>query len=351
MRKCRLIETGRCYHLISRIAHRAFFLTPDERTRTVDLIRRVEEFSGVLVLAYAVMTNHIHIYIYVPEAESIGEEGILRRIKALYRDASLSDVLAEWCRLRDEEMRERAAPRVDDGYVSRFARYKESFLRRMWNSAEFMRTFKQHFTMSYNGRREHFGTMWEGRYHERNHKPEESAMWKTSGYVDANPVKAGIVNRPEDYRWCSFAAACAGDEKAQRGYAFMYGASDGWEVIREKHEASIRDALDEIASQRTSGITKDEGSSERMSKSDPKIEEPREFLVRLERGDSAIAERILELLAEGPKKPALLREAVGIKRRDHFNNYYLVPLLKLGLIEQTDPEHPRSPQQKYRRVL
>ena len=88
-----------------------------------------------------------------------------------------------------------------------------------------------------------------------------------------------------------------------------------------------------------------------MSKSDPKIEEPREFLVRLERGDSAIAERILELLAEGPKKPALLREAVGIKRRDHFNNYYLVPLLKLGLIEQTDPEHPRSPQQKYRRVL
>jgi REP element-mobilizing transposase RayT len=78
MRKCRLIETGRCYHLISRIAHRAFFLTPDERTRTVDLIRRVEEFSGVLVLAYAVMTNHIHIYIYVPEAESCSYKWLLR---------------------------------------------------------------------------------------------------------------------------------------------------------------------------------------------------------------------------------------------------------------------------------
>ena len=52
MRKCRTVETGRCYHLISRLAHRAFFLDDDEKTRAVDLMRRVEEFGGILILAY-----------------------------------------------------------------------------------------------------------------------------------------------------------------------------------------------------------------------------------------------------------------------------------------------------------
>ena len=32
-------------------------------------MRRVEEFSGVVVLAYAFMSNHFHIFIYVPSAE------------------------------------------------------------------------------------------------------------------------------------------------------------------------------------------------------------------------------------------------------------------------------------------
>ena len=60
-------------------------------------MRRVEEFSGVVVLAYAFMSNHFHIFIYVPSAEEIGEGEILRRIRVLYRDVSLSQVVATWC--------------------------------------------------------------------------------------------------------------------------------------------------------------------------------------------------------------------------------------------------------------
>ena len=102
MRKTRLIEQDRCYHLISRIAHRAFFLDDEEKDRAVKLLRRVEEFSGVTVLAYAFMSNHFHIFIYVPKAEDIDEEEILRRIQVLYRDASLAQVVATWNRLKLE---------------------------------------------------------------------------------------------------------------------------------------------------------------------------------------------------------------------------------------------------------
>ena len=58
MRERRHFRTDWCYHLISRIAHRAFFLTEDERTRFVDLLRRVAAFPGVEVLAFCFMTNH-----------------------------------------------------------------------------------------------------------------------------------------------------------------------------------------------------------------------------------------------------------------------------------------------------
>ena len=43
MRKNRVIEQNRCYHLVSQLAHRAFFLDDDEeKDRAVVLMRRVE---------------------------------------------------------------------------------------------------------------------------------------------------------------------------------------------------------------------------------------------------------------------------------------------------------------------
>ena len=193
MRKARVIENCRCYHLISRLAHRAFFLDDEEKTRAVELLRRVEEFSGVIVLAYAIMSNHFHIFIYVPEPEDIGDEEILRRINALYREASLAQVLGEWTRLKDEEAKILEHARPTGKYVSRFGEYRRSFLRRMWNSSEFMRTYKQHFTMSFNARSDHHGTMWESCYRVRVKDLAECGMMLAeSGYVDANPVNAGI---------------------------------------------------------------------------------------------------------------------------------------------------------------
>ena len=49
MRKNRVIEQirNRCYHLVSRLVHRAFFLDDAEKDRAVALMRRVE--AGVHV--------------------------------------------------------------------------------------------------------------------------------------------------------------------------------------------------------------------------------------------------------------------------------------------------------------
>ena len=53
MRKNRVIEQNRCYHLVSRLAHRAFFLDEEEKDRAVALMRRVE--AGVqAIMSYCV---------------------------------------------------------------------------------------------------------------------------------------------------------------------------------------------------------------------------------------------------------------------------------------------------------
>ncbi len=84
MRKKRVVQAGKCYHLVSRVAHRAFFFDDDEKDRFVDLLMRVEFFSCVRVLAYCCMSNHIHVFIYLDDARELSEDEIFARVNARY---------------------------------------------------------------------------------------------------------------------------------------------------------------------------------------------------------------------------------------------------------------------------
>ena len=53
MRKNRVIEQNGCYHLVSRLAHRAFFLDDEEKDHAVALMRRVK--AGVqAIMSYCI---------------------------------------------------------------------------------------------------------------------------------------------------------------------------------------------------------------------------------------------------------------------------------------------------------
>ena len=49
------------------------------------------------------------------------------------------------------------------------------------------------------------GTLWEGRY-KSSPVDTESYLLECSRYIELNPLRAGIVGRPEQYRWSSFGA-------------------------------------------------------------------------------------------------------------------------------------------------
>ena len=45
------------------------------------------------------------------------------------------------------------------------------------------------------------------------------AVRAVAAYIDLNPIRAGLVKEPEDYRWCSYAAAVGGMRLARSGLA------------------------------------------------------------------------------------------------------------------------------------
>jgi REP element-mobilizing transposase RayT len=47
----------------------------------VELMRRLEAFSGVLVLTYALMSNHFHLLCEVPEPKALSELELVKELK------------------------------------------------------------------------------------------------------------------------------------------------------------------------------------------------------------------------------------------------------------------------------
>ena len=65
---------------------------------------------------------------------------------------------------------------------------------------QWIKSFKQSTSRKLKGSRDQF---WQARYFDRNITGEE-ARTKVIGYIHRNPVKRGLVIRPEDYSWSSY---------------------------------------------------------------------------------------------------------------------------------------------------
>ena len=355
MRQPRNFATDRCYHLVSRIANRAFYLSEEERTRFVERMWRVAYFSCVDVLAYCVMDNHFHILAYVPPQRELSEEEVLARVRTLYLGDRLVAFEKDWAlQLAHDDPEKRR-------------RFLARYIARMWSASEFMKTLKQLTSQSFNSRRDHVGTMWESRFHARMMMPDEKpVLMRVAGYIDRNPVKAGLVKWPDEYRWCGFAAACAGDVRCIDGYRFIYTfAPVDWARARELHEMSIGLALKELEEDPEARAASGSNGGRRLSVTADRLENIRtlrrermeiglakaapDAMPRiLERGSRRVAHDILAILAEGPRRPVEIRDMLGFASANYFTAQYLTPMRKAGYIAQVGEANPHSPRQKYR---
>jgi REP element-mobilizing transposase RayT len=251
------------YHTISRVVGRDFLLEVDEREHFRMLMRMCEKFTGCRVLSYCLMSNHFHILLEVPPMPEggISDPELLERLGVFYNEVQVAEIVKEMedaavVRMRGEfemppvdEMgvpltsaeelvlaRQQAARRVEE--------IRCRFTRRMHDLSEFMKSLLERFTKWFNRMHSRTGTLWEDRF--RSVIVESGTAARTmAAYIDLNPVRAGMVQDPADYRWSSYGEAVGGGKKgngkkAREGLVRAYFCDQGVEFDSGKWEEVSR---------------------------------------------------------------------------------------------------------------
>ena len=194
------------YHCVSRVVDRRFAFGQDEKEKLRTFMRMYENFSGNRVLAYCFMCNHIHLLVEITAmpADGLSDEELLGRLKWIQTEAQVAAVAKELAEAR----RVVAEGRAKDGeaYVKAI---HGRFTWRMHDLSQFMQGFLQRYTLWHNRKTKRRGHLWEDRF--KSVIVEDGVAAKTmAAYIDLNPVRAGMVKTPEEYRWSSYGEAIGG---------------------------------------------------------------------------------------------------------------------------------------------
>ena len=171
------------YHVMSRTALTGFPLEDVEKDFMLDLIRRYSALYLTEILGFCLMGNHFHILVKMFPEHKYTDEEIKKRYAAFYGDK--------------RELYEGQIPSL-----------REKFS----NLSEFVREIKVGFTRYYNKRHNRRGYFWGGRFKSVIVENGETLI-NCLAYIDLNPIRAGLVERPEDYRWNSLGYHVQADNK------------------------------------------------------------------------------------------------------------------------------------------
>lgn len=173
----RLVMEGEeaVYHVMSRTALDGYVMGDVEKNSLLNLIRDMGKVYFTEILGFCLMGNHFHLLVRMRPGNEFSNDEIARRFKLYYGD---------------DEKRKIGEAQIPD-------------LRKKWSSlSEFIKEIKQGFSRYYNRRHHRKGFFWAERFKSVIVDNGETLI-NCLAYIDLNPFRAGIVAKPEEYRWCS----------------------------------------------------------------------------------------------------------------------------------------------------
>ena len=221
------------------------------------LMRMCEKFTGCRVLSYCLMSNHFHLLLEVPPMPEggISNQELLERLGVFYSEVQVAEIVKEMDDASSLRKRgEFELPPVDENGVPltpamelamtkqqaarRVEEIRSRYTRRMHDLSEFMKSLLERFTKWFNRTHSRSGTLWEDRF--KSVIVESGVAARTiAAYIDLNPVRAGMVEDPADYRWSSYGEAVGGGakgngKKAREGLVRAYFCDQGVGFEAEK---------------------------------------------------------------------------------------------------------------------
>lgn len=180
------------YHCIARCVRRAWLWGVDEYAgkdyshRKQWVIERLEQLCSIFaieVCAYAVMSNHYHVVLYVDAkaAHSWTQHEVIERWTKLFRAPSL---VQRWQGGEALEAERQAAEALI-----------EEWRTRLRDISWFMRCLNEYLARLANAEDRCSGRFWEGRFKSQA-LLDEAGLLTAMAYVDLNPIRAGIATVP-----------------------------------------------------------------------------------------------------------------------------------------------------------
>ncbi|MFO1458397.1 MAG: transposase [Verrucomicrobiota bacterium] len=217
------VEQSAVYHCISRVAGGQFLLEDLGKEILSRLLPKLAEFCGIEVITYCMMTNHFHLLVRVPPRRDVSDAELLQRLEAFYGRRGVFPTLA----------REGIETRGGIDPVLR-----QSLLKRMGDVSTFMKEFKQRFSRWYNRHTGRFGTLWAERFKSVLVEDTPGAVRLVAAYIDLNPVRAGLVKDPKEYRFCGYTQALAGNPVLRQGLMSCL-KSETWSKAAAEYRTSL----------------------------------------------------------------------------------------------------------------
>lgn len=203
-------DEDQIFHVMSRVVGKEMVFDDDEKALFYRIMRQMEGFTGCEVLTFCLMDNHFHLLLKVPSRKSeISDDEVLRRIGWMYPSAKVKAIAGEVLSLRQSGDHEKIKTILDP------------YRKRMYDLSEYVKGLKQRFTMAYNRQHERKGTLWEERFKSVLIDPKHISLLTVAGYIDRNPVRAGICERAEDYEWSGIGRASKGEKESQYGISVL----------------------------------------------------------------------------------------------------------------------------------
>jgi putative transposase len=201
-----------CYHLMARLGQEVPVWKPVEQEVLRMMLRRLADFAGARIITYCVMSNHFHVLLEFPEElRAKDDAAIMERVRAYYKRASTKRLRLYALALESAYKRGGAD----------WERMRERVRRRMGDISTFMQQLKQVFTVHINKSRGRRGTLWSERFRSVAVEGSASAVATMAAYIDLNPVRAGLVKDPKDYRFSGYGEAMGGGKAARAGLAAL----------------------------------------------------------------------------------------------------------------------------------
>jgi len=178
------LDGVRCwYHLSARVACRNGeypLEDPGCKRKLLGLVKHYARGYACRIAAFCIMGNHSHLVSRFEQPEKLSAAELWRRARFFYPGRAGRKLLKTWTQ----------------GQWARFER-------RIFDVSEFMRNVQGEFARWYNRTFDRKGRFWAERF-KSTVLEDERAVLDAMLYVELNPVRAGLVERPEEYEASSF---------------------------------------------------------------------------------------------------------------------------------------------------